>query len=81
MEDKDERLAKIRNVGPYIGLGTQLAITVLLMFFIGYWLDGKFNTLPLFVLVFSLFGSFAALYNFIRSVLQLNERKKKNIND
>ena len=73
-----EKLNNLREIGPYLGLGTQLAVTVVSLFFLGYWLDEKFNTLPLFVLVLSMIGTFGGLYNFIRSVMHLNERKKEN---
>jgi F0F1-type ATP synthase assembly protein I len=65
-----------RSIGPYIGLGTQLAATVVLMFFIGKWLDAEFGTFPWFIVIFTMLGSFAGLYNFIKTVLNLNKKKK-----
>jgi len=65
----------IRKAGPYLGLGTQLAATVILMFFLGKWIDSYFNTLPLFVLIFTFLGGFAGLYNFIITVQKLNKKK------
>ncbi len=64
-----------RNIGPYLGLGTQLAATIILMFFLGRWLDEKFNSSPLLLIAFSILGGFAGIYNFIKTVLQLNEKK------
>lgn len=66
-----------KKIGPYLGLGTQLAATIILMFFLGYWLDKKFNTYPVLILIFSFLGGFAAIYNFIRSVLKLSSKKDK----
>jgi F0F1-type ATP synthase assembly protein I len=66
-----------KKIGPYLGLGTQLAATVILMFFIGYWLDEKFNTRPLLIIVCSIFGAFAAIYNFIKSVLKLSSKENR----
>ncbi|MEG8948099.1 AtpZ/AtpI family protein [Rosettibacter firmus] len=63
-----------RNLGPYLGLGTQLAATIILMFFIGRWLDNIFNTSPILMLIFSFLGCFAAVYNFIKTVLKLNKK-------
>lgn len=65
-----------RTIGPYLGLGTQLAATVILMFFLGKWLDSFLETTPLYIIIFSLLGSFAAIYNFIKTVLQLNKKRK-----
>jgi F0F1-type ATP synthase assembly protein I len=59
-----------------MGLGTQLAVTVVGMFFLGKWLDEKFSTFPWLTVSFSFFGSFAAIYNFIKEVLKINEKKK-----
>jgi ATP synthase protein I len=65
-----------RNVGPYLGLGTQLAAAIILMFFLGRWLDSQFNTTPLMILICSFLGGFAGIYNFIRTVLELNKKSK-----
>jgi ATP synthase protein I len=69
-----------KEVGPYLGTGVQLAATVVIMFFLGRWLDGLAGTEPLFTLLFSLFGIAAGLYNFIKTVLALskseNEKRK-----
>lgn len=64
-----------RQIGPYLGLGTQLAATVVLMFFLGRWLDTEFSTTPLFIIAFSFLGSAAGIYSFIKSVLNLNDKK------
>jgi F0F1-type ATP synthase assembly protein I len=64
-----------RNIGPYLGLGTQLAATIILMFFLGRWLDSKLGTEPLLLIIFSLVGGFAGIFNFIKIVLQLNKKK------
>jgi ATP synthase protein I len=80
MDNDDKSLEKISNsykeVGPYLGLGTQLAAVVVLMFFLGRWMDSKFNSTPLFILTCSFIGSAAGIYNFIKSVLSINQKKK-----
>ncbi len=65
-----------KEVGPYLGLGTQLAATIVLMFFLGRWLDSQFKTFPVLQILFSFLGGFAGIYNFIKTVLQLNKKKK-----
>lgn len=67
-KDNGEGKKFVQSVGPYIGLGLQLAATVVVMVFIGVWLDGKFNTTPYLTVLCSLLGIFAALYNFIKTV-------------
>jgi F0F1-type ATP synthase assembly protein I len=73
-QDKLKNISKIyRGVGPYIGLGMQLAVTVIVMIFLGIWLDGIFNLDPVLTITFAFFGVFAGLYNFIKSVLKSNK--------
>ena len=78
--DDDKSFTKISNsykeIGPYLGLGTQLAAVVILMFFLGRWLDSKLNSTPAFILICSFIGASAGIYNFIKSALQLNQKKK-----
>jgi len=66
-----------RDVGPYLGLGTQLAATMVLMFFLGHWIDEKLELTPLFTIGFSLLGGFAGIYNFIRAVLNINKKENE----
>lgn len=74
-----EKIAETyRKVGPYLGLGTQLALTIILMFFLGRWLDDIFNTSPILMLIFSFLGCFAAVFNFVRTVINLNKKNKYN---
>lgn len=69
----------LRDAGPYLGLGTQLAATIILMFFLGLWLDNKFETKPIFIIVCTFLGGFAGMYNFIKTVMNLNKSKKNEI--
>ena len=76
-EDDNSLIKTYSDVGPYLGLGTQLAATIILMFFLGKWLDEKFEIFPALTIGLSFFGGFAGIYNFIKSVLSLNEKNKK----
>ena len=59
-----------REIGPYLGLGLQLALTVTILVFAGVWLDGKFETSPILTIIFSFLGVFVGLYNFIKTVIK-----------
>jgi F0F1-type ATP synthase assembly protein I len=59
----------LREAAPYLGVGTSLAVTVLLGLGGGYWLDEKLGTKPIFFLVGGAFGLFAAGWHFYRSVM------------
>ena len=80
MEDENKSgsdfASSYKEAGPYLGLGTQLAATIILMFFLGRWLDGELNISPVLTICFSFLGGFAGIYNFIKAVLNLNKRNK-----
>ena len=69
-DDEGEPKDLINEYGPYLGLGLQLAVTVAAMVFLGIWLDKKFSSSPILTIVCSFLGIFAALYNFIKTVLK-----------
>lgn len=69
-----------RKVGPYLGLGTQLAATIILMFFLGRWLDVQFNSDPFLMIICSLLGGFTGIYSFIKTTLNLNKKKSDQKN-
>lgn len=75
-EKKSKYESVYRDVGPYLGLGFQLAASIVIMLFLGYWLDHRFNLYPVLTIVFALFGGAAGLYSVIRTVLELNKKKK-----
>jgi len=58
----------LRDVGPYLGIGVSLAVTVLLGVGVGYWLDGRLGTTPAFVLAGAMIGVLTAGYHFYRLV-------------
>jgi F0F1-type ATP synthase assembly protein I len=67
--------AKImRELAPYLGLGTTLAITVGLACALGYWLDEKLGTSPGLALVFGILGVGAALVQFVRVASQMKPK-------
>ena len=52
----------MREAGPYLGIGTSAALTVLAGVGAGYVLDGKLGTKPLLFLLGGAFGILAALW-------------------
>lgn len=76
-ESKEDKVAKsYREAGPYLGLGFQLAATIVLMFFLGRWLDEYFGLEPILTIIFSFLGGFAGIYNMIKTTLNLNKKSK-----
>ena len=69
----DKRVMK--EMAPYMGLGSQLLGAVAVSGFLGWWLDKKFETSPVLFIVFLILGVFAGMYQFISTVSKLNNRK------
>ena len=69
-----------KDVGPYLGLGFQLAASIVIMFFLGWWLDKEFNSSPLLTIIFSFLGGFVGIYSVIKTVLDLNKKNKSEKN-
>ena len=76
-DDDDKDKSPMSQAAPYLGLGIQLAATIVIMLFIGKWIDDKFHTGSIWTLVFALVGGGAGLYNFIKTVLNLEKKTKK----
>ena len=48
-----------QEVGKYLDLGLRFAISITIGLFGGYWLDKKWHTLPLFLILGMFFGAFS----------------------
>jgi len=70
-----------RQLGPYMGLGTELAASVAGMLLLGYYLDQRLNTSPWLLLTGAVIGMVGGFYNFIREVQKLGKLDTKREND
>ena len=82
MERRDENLpgsssenSAMRSIAPYLTMGIQLALSVVVFFFLGKWLDGEFKTSPWLMFAGLILGSVGGMIKFIRSVTQLAQRQ------
>jgi F0F1-type ATP synthase assembly protein I len=53
----------VRESSPYLGIGTSLAVSLLVCVLAGRWMDERFDTEPVFFLVGAALGLFAVFYN------------------
>jgi F0F1-type ATP synthase assembly protein I len=75
--DENSGFAKsVREVGPYLGLGLQLAVTIVAMVLLGSWLDKKFDSGYVFTLIGGIVGISAGIYNLVKTVNDLEKRSK-----
>jgi len=63
----------VRDLAPYLGIGTSLAVTVLVGLGAGYWLDSRFGTRPWLFLLGGVLGLGLALYQFFKTVAGLKQ--------
>ena len=82
-DDKEEPLTKnpAKDFGPFLTMGLQLAISVVVFFFIGYWLDGKFGTSPWLTIVGSVLGATGGLIKFLREATRLGKQADRDFKE
>lgn len=66
-----------RDAAPYLALGVQLAATVVIMFYVGYWADEQFDTKPWLRLLGLAVGAGAGFYNFFKTVIDLGKKEEQ----
>jgi F0F1-type ATP synthase assembly protein I len=69
-KESEEKKEIYNSIAPFLNLGLQMALTIGICVFFGWWLDGKFDKSPLFTLIFTFLGIFTAFYNFFKTVNQ-----------
>ncbi len=67
----------IKELAPYSGLGLQLAVTVVIFWFIGKLIDDHYGTTPLWMIAGAMLGIVVGMYNFIKAVFEIGKKKDK----
>jgi predicted F0F1-ATPase subunit len=70
-----------RELAPYLNLGWQLAITIGLGSLIGWLIDNKYHSTPTWLIICSLIGVAVGMYTFLKTVLAIDNKKKKEKRD
>jgi F0F1-type ATP synthase assembly protein I len=73
----DERGRVERSWLRYAGVGVQYGLTVLFMTLLGIWLDNRYGTAPLLLLICLLFGFVGGTWSLIHQVLGSEKRDGK----
>ena len=73
-------ISKNKEIGQYLNLGFQLAVAVGMGIAVGYWLDKKLGTTPLFLLLRLCVGAIAGFLNIYRIVYP-TKNKDREINN
>jgi F0F1-type ATP synthase assembly protein I len=70
-----------RRAGPYMGLGIEFAVTIILCFVLGRWADVKFGFTPYLSIGCLFLGMTAAFVNLMRTVNRLQNREEDRRTD
>ena len=65
----------------FIGVGWYVGLSILGGVLAGLWLDGKFNTKPLFVIIGLVLGIAVAVYSVYKMFSFFTDKKQKREND
>jgi F0F1-type ATP synthase assembly protein I len=74
-------LKAYRHAGPLFGTGIQLAGTVVILFFIGSWLDDQWHTTPWMMVIAISIGIVGGLIKFIRTVNEISKSEERERNE
>jgi ATP synthase protein I len=77
MNEEKKSSETMQSVGPFLALGLQLAITVVVFFFIGKFADEYFGTAPWLMISAILVGVVGGLIKFFRTVIELSDKEER----
>ncbi len=69
------------DFAPYLTLGLQLAISVLVFFFIGRWLDGVLGMSPWLMITGLVLGTVGGFIQFFRAAIRLGKKEDDRSSD
>ena len=77
MEQQDDRgiASNLRGLGPYLTMGIQLAVPVVAFFFLGRWLDQRWNTSPWLMIAGIALGGAGGMIKFISAAMKLSHEQ------
>ena len=76
MNEEKKFADTMKDVSPYLTLGIQLAITVVIFFFLGKYADDYFGTEPWLMTTAILLGAAGGLIKFFKTVIELGKKEE-----
>ena len=76
-DSEEEEKDKMNSLGPLLGSGTQLAVTMIIFILIGKYIDDKNGTLPTYTFIFAVIDIIIGLYSFIKTVITYTKNSSK----
>ena len=74
-QNRDPR-STLGQIGPYLGIGLEFALYLLIFFFLGYYLDGRWGTGPWLMLAGAAVGFAGGLYSLFKTLSRLSSPKR-----
>ena len=65
------------GAGAYAGLGLQFAISILVLLWVGQWLDRRLGTAPILLIAGVFVGGGAAFYSIYRKLMAMQQREEQ----
>ena len=78
LKHKQSSISLVGELAPYLSLGSQLTVTILIIGAVGWWLDQRFGTSPMWIVVCLIIGVFIGMYNLLRTLSALSKREKEH---
>ncbi|MFA6542481.1 MAG: AtpZ/AtpI family protein [Bacteroidota bacterium] len=77
MNEEQKPDTTMRSIAPYLTLGIQLALTVVVFFFIGKYADEYFGTAPWLMIAGIAAGSIGGMTKFFKTVIALGNKEEQ----
>jgi len=75
MKEEKTFADSLRATAPYLTLGAQLAITVVVFFYVGKYVDDFLETTPWMMVTMTLLGAVGGLIKFFKTVIELSKKE------
>jgi len=76
-EGKNRKTNSLNEIGRFVGSGIELASILVVMYFIGTWVDSAWDTKPWGMVSCLFIGAAGGLIRFIRDVLDYSKKEMK----
>lgn len=74
---KNSRQSTMQQLGPYMGIGIQLAAAMTAFGALGWWLDTKLDTTPWLLVVGVTVGAVGGMISFIRTAMKQSGKPRR----
>lgn len=70
-KQKEGPVSTLGKIGPYLGIGIEFALYLIVFLFIGHYLDGRYGTEPWLMILGAVLGFVGGFYSLFRTLSRL----------